>query len=362
VQPNVFMWHWMSIVWLDQDMKIGSLDNLPKTSFFSDMGLAFMRDGWESRNIGAMFKCGPLGGYKLNEYRKAYAKNGVLGNINVAHDDPDANSFIIWSNGALIAETDRYSKHKMSSHHNTILVNGMGQMVPGRMENQVWSQPSKDDMREMAVVTAYKNAGDVVVCEGEAAGSYLAVKQTAKNLARPALDRYRRSFIWVKEGYLLVLDDVRAPEAVDISWLIQAPQLSQQKGKELNFVLKHEKASCNVQISQIGNIALTSSIGTSPADGKGKELGWQQLQLKGNSKTLMLATLLTPWGGDLKVNTKAAKDGSVQINVTGGKINDTWQWTPAKGKFEASTLKGSRKGGFSVQVDAKDKVVIAENK
>jgi hypothetical protein len=188
IQPNFFSWDWLSIVWLDPDAKVGTMDQLPKTGFFNDMGLAFMRDGWESKNIGAMFKCGPLGGYKLNEYRKAYSEKGKLRGINVAHDDPDANSFIIWSNGALVAETDRYSFSKRSSNHNTILINGIGQLVPGRTEPTKWSQPGPDDMREMAVVTAWKDAGDVVVCEGEAAGSYLAIKKTERNPARPALD------------------------------------------------------------------------------------------------------------------------------------------------------------------------------
>ncbi len=105
-----------------------------------------------------------------------------------------------------------------------------GRWFPGRMEPQMWSQPGPDDMREMAVVTAFKDAGDVVVCEGEAAGSYLAIKQTAKNPARPALDRYRRTFMWVKGSYLLVLDDIKAPEAVDITWLMQAPQIDKARG------------------------------------------------------------------------------------------------------------------------------------
>ncbi len=358
VQPDFFMWDWMSIVWLDPDAKVGKIENLPKTSFFKDMGLAFIRDGWESKNIGAMFKCGPLGGYKLNEYRKTYSENGRLRGVNVAHDDPDANSFIIWSNGALVAETDRYSAHKQSSHHNTILINGMGQMVPGRMEPQMWSQPGPDDMQQMAVVTAFKDAGDVVVCEGEAAGSYLAIKETPKNTSRPALDRYRRIFIWVKGSYILVLDDIKAPEAVDITWLMQAPKLTRQGDKDLKFELQHKDAACGMQINQIGNVELNPVIGESPADNHRQGLlGWQQLQMKSHTDALKLATLMTPWGGDYKVTTKAAY-GSVQITVTGNNINDTWQWTPAKGKFDPSSLKGNRNGGFSVQVGEKDKVVM----
>jgi hypothetical protein len=169
--------------------------------------------------------------------------------------------------------------------------------------------------------------------------------------------------IWVKGSYLLVLDDIKAPEPVDITWLMKAPQITRQGDKDLRFELKHPDASCRMQISQIGNVDLNPVIGKSTAKDKKKgELEWQQLQLKGHTNALKLATLMTPWGGDYKVSTKTAADGSVQINVNGAKINDTWQWTPATGKFEPSSLKGSRKGGFNVQVGAKDRVVIAENK
>jgi len=362
IQPGFFMWDWLSIVWIDPNVKIGNMNNVPKTSFFNDLGLEFLRDGWESKNIGAMFKCGPLGGYKLNEYRKAYSENGQLrGGVNVAHDDPDANSFIIWSNGALIAETDRYSANKESAHHNTILINGMGQMVPGRMEPQMWSQPGSDDMRQMAVVTAFKNAGDVVICEGEAAGSYLAIKKTSKNTSRPALDRYRRIFIWVKGSYLLVLDDIKAPEAVDITWLMQAPILTRHGDKDLKFELQHKDAECGMQINQLGNVKLNPVIEESPADNHNQGLlGWQQLQLKGHTNALKLATVLTPWGGDYKVSTKTSADGSAQVTINGNKVNDTWRWSPPKGKFDPSSVKGVRKGGFSVEIEAKDKVVTAE--
>jgi len=40
--------------------------------------------------------------------------------------------------------------------------------------------------------------------------------------------------------------------------------------------------------------------------------------------------------------------------VTGAGIADTWQWEAAKGKFEAATWRGTRKGGFDVKVDAKN--------
>jgi len=347
--PDLFSYQWMSLLWVDPNAPVGSARNLPATSFFNDLGLAFMRDGWDSKNVGVMFKCGPLGGYKLNEFRKAFADKDGLRYINVAHDDPDANSFIIWSNGAFVAETDRYSQHKRSANHNTILVNGMGQMVPGRMEDQVFSQPAVGnfDMSQMAVVTAFKDAGEVVAVEGEAAGSYLAVTDAKHHRSRPALDRYRRTFIWVRGSYLLVLDDIRAPEPVDITWLMQAPKLTPRADSDLTFDLAHKDATCTMQIRQIGNVELHPVIGVSPADDKSKILGWQQLQLGAQTKDLKLATLFMPWGGDAKVKVEKGAAGVIQLNVTAGNFHDVWQWTPASDNKTASHLTGQRNGGFS---------------
>ena len=56
-----------------------------------------------------MFKCGPMGGYKSNAWRPTHMDGqGNLPYLNVAHDHPDANSFIVLGDGEYLAETDRY--------------------------------------------------------------------------------------------------------------------------------------------------------------------------------------------------------------------------------------------------------------
>jgi len=74
-----------------------------------------------------MFKCGTYGGYMINEYRNA----NNFRYISVAHDDPDANSFLISIGGGLVVETSRYRKKKLTRSHNTILVNGIDQRGEG---------------------------------------------------------------------------------------------------------------------------------------------------------------------------------------------------------------------------------------
>lgn len=85
-----------ALLWYDPELEGGSLDQLPQAAFFEDLGLLTGRDGWAANNVGAMFKCGPFRGYRLNAFRNEGPKPRY---INVAHDDPDANSFIIHSRG-----------------------------------------------------------------------------------------------------------------------------------------------------------------------------------------------------------------------------------------------------------------------
>jgi hypothetical protein len=189
---------------------------------FDDIGVAFIRDGWEAGDVAGMFKCGPLGGFALNAFRN----ENKFQYINVAHDDPDANSFTLYKDGEYLAQTDGYSKHKQSRNHNTILINGMGQRVPGRGEAGVWTQPAVGnvDMTKMANLTAWQVADKVVAIEGEASGAYLDVTDKKLGKSRPKLDRYRRAMLWVKGDYVLVLDDIRAPQPVEITWLMQGNQ------------------------------------------------------------------------------------------------------------------------------------------
>ena len=326
----------------------GDYHRLPKATIHPDVGLVLVRDGWDLSNTGFMFRCGPFGGYELNRFRAAH-KNVF---INVAHDDPDANSFVIYSQGELLAETDRYSSQKRSANHNTILINGIGQMAKGRGEGDVFEAPSADnsDMSKMAVITAWKDTGNIVVVEGEAAGSYPAYNKTKPT--RPALDRFRRTAIWVKGDYILILDDIKAPKEVEIAWLVQGAKLDPAETPG-SFHLAKGSAGCDFQV--VSNPQFTGTIDTSTADDHGKALGWKQLRAKVNTASAQFASVYDAWKrGGLKV-TQSVNKSVIKVEVKGAGLNDTWTWTPETSGFAPSRLRGEREGkGVLVEVGAKD--------
>ena len=345
---------WLSLLMDDPNLKGGQLTRLPTTTFWPDLGIALLRENWQNGAVAARFKCGPMGGYKTNAWRATKKEpNGSLPYLNVAHDHPDANSFTLLGDGEYLAETDRYPQQpgKLSSSQNTILINGIGQAAQGRLEGDDWQQPGSGDMTQMARVTAWKDAGDVVVVEGEAAGSYLAYSDARKGKTRPALDRFRRTFIWVKGGYVLAFDDIRSPQPVDVTWLMQGAKLEPVDEASGRYRLSKGKAQCEFQL--VADAAFTAKMAVSTANDHSKLLGWQQLQATVHGAAVRYAALFDPWHHqDLKITLTPDGPDKATLTVTGEGISDTWQWQAATGRFEASTLHGSRKGGFDLLVDA----------
>lgn len=365
---------WLAILSDDPSIKGGDYHKLPTAAFLPDDGIAIVRDSWADDAVAARFKCGPLGGYASNAWTKS-ADVGERTRPNVAHDHPDANSFVLFGGGQFLAESDRYDDSKLSRGDNTILINGVGQAPQGEPEGAAWMQPGTGDLTQTARIVAYKDAGQFFLTEGEAAGCYLAIAKGDKT--RPALDRFRRTFIWDKGNYVLVFDDVRAPSPVDITWLIEGaklepineaegcyrlakgdmPRATRVRGKTTVPAAPAVKpdpskpdAQCEFQL--VSDLKLQSKIGESPAKDRGNPLKWPQLQATANGAAAHFACVLDPWHKNVKVSLTLDGPDKATIKVTGDGINDTWQWEAAKGKFEAATWHGPQ----NLTIDAKNAV------
>ena len=344
---------WEPIIFDDPSIQGGHYSNLPTSVFLPDLGISITRDSWQEKAVTAMFKCGPMGGYKANSWRPTHKDaQGKLPYLNVAHDHPDANSFIILGDGEYLAEPDGYCEEpgKLSSSVNTILINGLGQVADGRPEGDGWQQPGDGDMTEQGKITACKDAGDVVVTEGEAAGSYIAYDDAKTKRSRPALDRFRRTFIWVKGGYVLVFDDVRSPKPVEITWLLQGVKLEPTDAAAGRYRLAKGQAQCEFQLAS--DVPLKSKIGVSTANDHNKLLNWQQLQAAAEGTSARFACVVDPWHKDVKVALAPDGPDRATITVSGSGIADTWKWQAATSKFGAATWRLSRADGFSLTVDA----------
>jgi hypothetical protein len=327
--PNSFMYGWQSLVWFNPAVSGGSINNLPKRYFFPDLGMGIMRDGWGAQNVGMMFKCCPYGGLRLNEYRNT---NGYH-YVNVAHDDPDANMFLLYGNGGYIADGTRYAYNKVTSSLNTILVDGKGQKNEGGKYTQPLKSTGADaDMTKMAWTTAWRDTGPVAAIEGEAHGAYV------------GLDRYRRTVLWVEGSYVLILDDIIPTKQSQITWLMQDKQAAITDAAAGKFLMA---GTCDMTVVSDG--AYTASVGVSTADQRGTVLGYQQIRLDATTSRWRLATVFDPWKTSPKLTMTKEGDG-MRIGVQAANGSDTWNWSPPADEKSPSQLTGQRSGGFSFEL------------
>ncbi len=354
---------WQLLLVAEATQAGGDIHRLPTALLAPDQGVATVRDGWDADAVALLFKAGPPGGYKGNlwreqRYQAALAKDAAepvpeggrkrrvtYPYLNVAHDLPDANSFILFAQGEFLAEANRYPTEpgKLSTGHNTLLINGIGQVPFGRDEGPVWAQPGAEDMRDMARILRWEVQGDLVVMEGEASGAYRQYPAHSKTPQRPDLEGFRRTLIWLKGDYLLVLDAVRAPEEVEVTWLMQGEQVRALDAEAGHYRLSKGAAQCDFLLR--ADLPLQSHMGTSSANFRGKALGWEQLQAVARGRTVRFVALFDPWQrGDLQLHW----DGD-SVRVEGAGIDDQWHWQPASGHFIPSGLSGMRQGGFHYQ-------------
>jgi hypothetical protein len=331
--PSSINFSWWSLLWDNPNLTGGSWTNYPLTGYYSDLGLSTFRDSWTTGGVAAMFKCCPLGGIAENQYRDA---NGET-YINVAHDDPDANSFLLFSGDDSLVWSDWYSTQKQSDQQNTLLVNGLGQNAAGRTAGaQQFLQPATSgSMMGMASEWApVMLVNGTTVSEGEAAGSYPAITGTS---GRPAISRYRRLFLWAANKYILVLDDLRGATAVTFTSLVQGPGLAAVNSTAAQFNLSAGTHTCAFQV--VGSSPLTYSIVSSTADNRGTSLGYKQLQSSALSTSLQLASIFNPWAvSGLSVAIQNQTPTTEDIAVTGSGVADTYRWTYATGATTESSI------------------------
>ena len=343
--PKSFHYDWFSLIWYDPTVPDGSLDKLPKTKLYPDVGLGLVREGWTQNDVALLFKCGPYGGYTLNKYRNERRFHY----INVAHNHPDANSFQLYANGHILATDDHYPNVKVTRAHNTILVNGKGQKGGGAG----WTQPlSGVDLSRLANLVTWQDAGKIVVMEGEAGGLY------------DSLERFRRLMVWVEEDYILLLDDIRAAKEVETTWLLHAPDIREVDGERRRYVMKQERAVCPFQIvsddEAFEPVELDIMILDDGTDHQGKsKLRGKQMLVSATEREWSPVALFDPWRREgLSARAHFDEGPPFKVIVTAAGFKDTWVWEKSSDETTPARLTGTRDGGFRIVVGEDDRARI----
>jgi len=349
---------WTMLAFYDPSLTPGDVKSIPLTRLLPDIGAASMRDSWDDDAVVFTFKCGPMGGYRLNQYRNTVTENGHLHYINVAHDDPDANEFALAVGNGFAFHPGNYTSpdhsKKLSGEHSTITVDGRGQVTEGAG----YSQPiGNEDMARFSYLTGWKtDTNGRVIIEGESGSAYTGQDysqfRAAGNKLNPAvLKMYRRTAIWMPKQYILILDNIVAADGThEITWHGSAP-LSQitdgkgtvttETGTAVPFQIVSDQA---IQCATVP-MTLVGRWGNNPI---------QQIQVTAQADAVKFATVIDPWKTNPSVKL-SSNGGATLVEVTGTGYDDTWTWQTPKDATTPSDIDGQRGGAELIALTDADK-------
>lgn len=331
---------WSLLAFYNPSVGEGDYKAIPTNKLFADLGAATMRDSWEDNAVLFGFKCGPYGGFKLSEYRDAVRDDkGNPHYVNVAHDDPDANSFALSIGPEFLFHPGVYSTKKLTEVNNTLTVDGKGQINEG----DSFTQPvPKVDMRTLSYLTGWKEGqGGKTIIEGEAGKAY------------PDLQQFRRTAIWMPGEYVLLLDNVRANGEHEITWRAAAQKAQFENpadGRCYAYTNKGERLDLQI----LSNKEFKGAIDYIYLHGRfGAEL-LNQFQFSLKSDAVKFACLLDPWKKKPSMTLKEDGD-TVTLTVKSGANEDTWTWQKPSDDHTPSVVTGTRKGAPLIALTAADK-------
>ncbi len=190
----------------DEKLKAAPLSEIPTQVYFDDNDTVFWRSNWTKNATAFAFRCAPPEGHhaaklasKIPDWRE-----------NTGHAHPDANSFIIFTNGKYLTGDTGYLGIKNTDDHNTILVNNRGQEKDGIYE--MFKDVSNERLDKIRIAETFGNR-DFFYARGEAASGYY---------SDLGLKKFDRHFLYVAPDYFVVWDELETEKPSEFSFLLNA--------------------------------------------------------------------------------------------------------------------------------------------
>jgi hypothetical protein len=211
---------WLNLLWYDSTVPATGPEALPTLRHFEDLGIVSARTDWTGDESLLVFKCGPFLGHKaIRQF--TYDPGG-------GHVHPDANHFVLFGAGEWLIRDDGY-RWKWTGQHNTLLVDGKGQLGEGRQ----WFQGGQAlAVRAAPRVLAVSSTPTLDQMTGDAAEAYP---------REAGLRRYVRHLLFAKPDVLLVCDDVAVDRARDLEFRFH-PEARNVSREGAAFLLRGAKS------------------------------------------------------------------------------------------------------------------------
>jgi hypothetical protein len=184
---TVYSARWLNLLWYDPSVEERPPNELPTMRHFEDMGLVSARSGWDGGESLLVFKCGPPLGHDAVDKFDYDAGSG--------HVHPDVNHFVLFANGEWLLRDDGYA-WKQTNHHNTLLVDGVGQIGEGSQ----WYNGMDAIRAKARPRVLYALSGPVIT---EIIGDATSMYPRASGVRR-----YVRRLLFYKPDVLIVVDEI----------------------------------------------------------------------------------------------------------------------------------------------------------
>jgi len=313
---------WLNLVWYDPGVKPQPPNTLPTLHHFADLGLVAARSNWSGDESLVVFKCGPHLGHEALE-KFTYDPGG-------GHVHPDANHFVVFGQGEWLIRDDGY-RQKFTGQHNTLLVNGRGQLGEGaqwfrgaeliaaRARPRILQATSRPDVDEML--------GDA----------------TAIYPAELGLERFQRRLLFIKPNVLLVVDDLATQQPADLELRFFPESATQRQGPA--FVAQGKRAVLRIEPLTTQGVKLAAE----PVSAAGRHEG-----MPGSLFAVRLQTKNSHWRNAVALSWAAAGEKPPQVTLrTAG---DQWYFSLGKRQWSvdfAATGQPSAKSADQLPKDQK---------
>lgn len=274
-----------SAVYYNPEIQDGTeLEDLPPTQYFSDAGVVLSRSGWDDKANMVAFRCGHFAG-KLAAQKILTVLPRHL-DMGSGHVHPDRNHFYLIGNGELLIRDDYYAD-KATGSHNTLLVNGKGQLGVEK-EGQSWHREEGEMADADISVKKFVETEEYDYWVGDATQSYS---------SELGLNRYQRHMIHLKElNALLILDDIKTDTEKPLELRLFPQNTAVTQINDSEFIMQTVKTTMSIrELTPEGVTSKYEDVKVSNASGSGLNTSRGAITVKTKDKKSWLNAMGISW-------------------------------------------------------------------
>lgn len=241
-----------TLLWYDPSVPSSPMSDMKPWYYFEDHEVVYWRSDWTKDATAFSFKSGPPEGHSTKELQEKFPD----WHLEMGHAHPDANSFIIYSNGQYMTGDTGWTGLPMTEHHNTILVDGQGQAREGEGHNVFHGIP-------------YERLDSIRIDKVELESRFAYIRGNAASAYEPELgvNKFYRDFIYVEPDKFVIVDYIETKQPSLITSYLHADQ-KYRKVDDNTYLTEREgvKMKANVLSSVDFNYELEPNLVVSPGD------------------------------------------------------------------------------------------------